>query len=59
MVYQALPADDPTRRCPDIGLAKKHLNWEPTTFLRNGLSATIHWFRSIDLQQFRPPTPNY
>ena len=59
LVYEPLPADDPVRRCPDITLAKKHLNWTPQVPLRKGLSATIDWFRSVDLQQFRPPTPNY
>ena len=59
LIHCALPPDDPTRRCPDISLAKQRLDWEPKTVLRDGLSATIDWFRSIDLGQFRPPTPNY
>jgi UDP-glucuronate decarboxylase len=54
-----LPPDDPTRRQPDIGLAKKHLNWEPKIPLREGLQKTINWFKTIDLDQYRPPTPNY
>ena len=29
LVHQELPPDDPTRRQPDITLAKKHLDWEP------------------------------
>ena len=33
LVFQPLPVDDPTRRCPDITLAKKHLNWHPTVDL--------------------------
>ncbi len=45
LVYEKLPIDDPKRRCPDISLAKKHLNWEPTTTLQTGLSKTIEWFR--------------
>jgi UDP-glucuronate decarboxylase len=59
LVYAELPPDDPTRRCPDISLARQRLGWEPTTPLQDGLSATIDWFRRIDLGQFRPPTPNY
>ena len=59
LIHCALPPDDPTRRCPDISLAKQRLDWEPTTVLRDGLSATIDWFRTIDLGQFRPPTPNF
>ncbi len=59
LVYLPLPSDDPTRRCPDISLAKKHLDWEPTIGLREGLIKTIAWFKSIDPEQYRPPTPNY
>jgi UDP-glucuronate decarboxylase len=59
LVFRPLPTDDPTQRQPDITLAKKHLHWEPTIPLREGLSRTIEWFRSIDLREYRPPTPNY
>lgn len=59
LVHQPLPADDPTRRRPDISLAKKHLNWEPKVPLSEGLKSTIEWFRQIDLSHYRPPTPNY
>jgi len=59
IVHQDLPADDPVRRQPDISLAKKHLGWEPKTVLRDGLQKTIDWFRSINLSDYRPPTPNY
>ncbi len=59
LVYEPLPADDPTRRQPDIALAKQYLDWSPTTDLRAGLQKTIDWFRTIDLSDYRPPTPNY
>jgi UDP-glucuronate decarboxylase len=59
LVQMPLPADDPTRRRPDIALAKKHLHWEPKVPLREGLARTIAWFRSIDLADYRPPTPNF
>jgi UDP-glucuronate decarboxylase len=59
LVYRPLPADDPTRRRPDITLAKRHLGWEPKVALRDGLQKTIEWFRTIDPEQYRPPTPNY
>ncbi len=59
LVHRPLPADDPTRRRPDITLAKKHLNWQPTIPLREGLQRTIEWFSSIDLADYRPPTPNF
>ena len=54
-----LPEDDPVRRRPDITLAKTKLGWTPRMQLREGLSTTIAWFRSVDLSSYRPPTPNY
>ena len=59
LVHEPLPADDPTRRQPDITLAKKYLDWEPAIALREGLAKTIEWFRGIDVDEYRPPTPNY
>ena len=59
IVHRPLPQDDPTRRRPDITLARKHLGWQPTVPLRKGLQATIDWFRTIDLGHYRAPTPNY
>lgn len=59
LIQQPLPADDPTRRRPDISLAKKKLDWQPTVTLREGLEKTIAWFKSIELSNYRPPTPNY
>ena len=59
IVYKPLPADDPTRRQPDISLAQEHLGWTPTIDLRLGLEKTIDWFRTIDIDSYRPPTPNY
>ena len=54
-----LPEDDPVQRQPDITLAKTRLGWEPTVPLRHGLKETIKWFKSIDLSDYRAPTPNY
>ena len=59
IIYTDLPADDPKQRQPDITLARKYLGWEPTTQLEEGLKQTIDWFKSIDLSQYRPPTPNF
>ena len=59
LIERPLPADDPTRRRPDITLAKKILDWEPKIPLREGLTKTIDWFKTIDLTHYRPPTPNY
>ena len=59
LVYQPLPADDPTRRRPDISLAKEKLGWEPKIPLKEGIAKTINWFKTINLADFRAPTPNY
>lgn len=59
LVYKALPADDPKQRQPDITLAKAKLGWEPKVPLREGLVKTIAYFKSIDLNHFRAPTPNF
>jgi UDP-glucuronate decarboxylase len=59
IVLQPLPVDDPVRRRPDIGLAQARLGWTPQIPLREGLQRTIAWFRSIDIEQYRPPTPNF
>ena len=40
-----LPDDDPAQRCPDIGLAKKELGWEPGIALEDGLKKTIDYFK--------------
>jgi UDP-glucuronate decarboxylase len=53
------PIDDPTRRQPDIALAKQLLKWEPQVNLREGLAETIAYFRTLDMRQYRPPSPNY
>ncbi len=59
IVNHPLPTDDPTRRRPDISLAEKHLQWKPTVPLQEGLTKTIEWFRTVDVEHYRPPTPNY
>ena len=53
-----LPQDDPTRRRPDITLARKVLGWEPTVALRDGIAQTVKWFRSVELDDYSPPSPN-
>jgi UDP-glucuronate decarboxylase len=45
LVYEPLPQDDPTRRRPDISLAKSKLGWSPEVDLESGLEATIEDFQ--------------
>ena len=45
LLHKPIPTDDPTRRCPDIGLARQTLGWTPRIPLDKGLRRTIAWFR--------------
>ena len=45
IIYKPLPQDDPKQRQPIIELAKKELDWEPTTNLDEGLKKTIEYFK--------------
>ncbi|MEP7181051.1 MAG: UDP-glucuronic acid decarboxylase family protein [Betaproteobacteria bacterium] len=47
VVFKPLPSDDPTQRCPDIGLAREQLGWEPHTTLDQGLARTIDYFDNL------------
>lgn len=55
VVTRPLPQDDPTRRRPDISLARLLLDWEPKTPLDNGLRRTIGWFQQ-QMAGVVPPT---
>lgn len=44
VVFEPLPIDDPTRRCPDIARARELLGWEPRVDLREGLARTHAWY---------------
>ena len=53
--YESLPADDPSRRCPDIRLAKDSLGWKPKITLSEGLQRTAEWMRrELGLGQLTP-----
>ena len=45
IVSRELPPDDPKQRQPDISLARRKLDWEPSVELEEGLSKTIEYFR--------------
>lgn len=46
ITYLPLPLDDPTRRCPDISVARRVLKWQPHIPLNGGLRMTADWLRS-------------
>ena len=47
LVFRKLPTDDPVQRCPDIGLARLTLDWEPKIGLDEGLDRTIAYFDGL------------
>lgn len=42
--YIDAAVDDPQRRCPDITLARRELQWQPQIDRAEGLRRTIDWF---------------
>ncbi len=48
LVTLPLPEDDPTRRCPDITLARQVLGFEPKVSLEEGLAHTVDWFAQLN-----------
>jgi dTDP-glucose 4,6-dehydratase len=46
IVFEPLPVDDPTRRRPDITLAREVLGWEPEVDLRTGVTRLAEWYRT-------------
>ena len=47
IVFRPLPENDPRQRKPDIGFARKLLNWDPQIQLREGLTRTIAYFDGL------------
>ena len=45
--FMPLPSDDPIKRKPDITKAQQMLGWEPVVDIKDGLSKTIDYFKSI------------
>jgi dTDP-glucose 4,6-dehydratase len=45
IVFKPLPKDDPRQRRPDIGRARRLLDWKPEVALGAGLERTIAYFR--------------
>ncbi|MBI2411754.1 MAG: SDR family oxidoreductase [Deltaproteobacteria bacterium] len=44
VIKMPLPPDDPVQRRPDITIARKTLDWDPTIKLEDGLKKTIAYF---------------
>lgn len=42
--FEAMPEDDPRRRCPDITKARTMLHWEPRISLKEGLMRSLDFF---------------
>ncbi len=53
--FEPLPMDDPVRRRPDISRARRRLDWEPVTPLREGLRLTIDYFERTLSHPQKPP----
>ena len=47
IVFRGLPSDDPTRRKPDIALAREKLGWQPYVPFEEGLQKTIAYFEQV------------
>lgn len=47
IIYKDLPKDDPTKRKPNINLAKEKLGWSPIVDFSQGLNKTIDYFKSV------------
>ena len=47
IVYETLPQDDPTQRCPNIACAQAGLGWNPEIRLEDGLKPTIAYFKNL------------
>lgn len=47
IIHTELPADDPTKRKPDISKAKSLLGWSPVVTLSEGLTKTVEYYRQL------------
>ncbi|MEM9565560.1 MAG: UDP-glucuronic acid decarboxylase family protein [Actinomycetota bacterium] len=47
ITFEPLPADDPTRRRPDLSQANQALGWKPQVDLRDGVARTADYFAAV------------
>jgi nucleoside-diphosphate-sugar epimerase len=47
VVYEDLPEDDPTRRCPDVSFMNRLTGWKPRVDLAEGIKRTVEYFEDI------------
>jgi nucleoside-diphosphate-sugar epimerase len=47
MEHRPLPVDDPQRRCPDVSVAVRELDWHAEVPLEDGLRRTVAWWRDV------------
>jgi UDP-glucuronate decarboxylase len=45
--FRPTPEDDPRQRQPDISLAMRALDWQPSVPLERGLEATVSYFKAL------------
>ena len=45
ITYSPLPENDPAQRRPDLTVAEREIGWKPSMPLRDGLVATVDWFK--------------
>jgi len=51
IIFKELPVDDPTKRQPDISLAKKLFGWSPAVDRHEGLVVTLNYFKSLSKEE--------
>lgn len=51
VIYKDLPQNDPLQRQPDIGLAKRILDWEPKIERKEGMLKTFNYFKSLPIDE--------
>lgn len=47
LIFEPLPEDDPTQRCPDITRVREAVGWEPAVPLESGLRETVSYFHQL------------